>query len=101
MYGSNVGAKMTCSLVEYETREECEGNGGAWSKCLAGIDQPHRVTGDQLHCFDRVDRWLGYTAPKYPYAKAGKELAVEAAAWSFLRWNQWFRDFLFFEGTLT
>lgn len=81
MYDENVGAKRSCSDPQYKTREECESHSGAWARCMANIDQPHLVTGDQLQCFDRVDRWLGYAAPKYPYAKAGRELAVEAAAW--------------------
>lgn len=81
MYYENAGAQRACSDPQYTTREACEKHGNAWARCIAGLDQPHMVTGDQLQCFDRAERWLGYAAPKYPYAKAGKALAIEAAAW--------------------
>ena len=80
-YNENAGAKHVCSDPSFSTREECEEADHAWARCIAGIDQPHLVTGDQLQCFDRVPRWLGYGVPKFPYAKAGKELAVEATVW--------------------
>ena len=81
MYYENAGAQRACSDPLYTTREACEQHGSTWARCITGLDQPHLVTGNQLQCFDRVERWLGYTAPKYPYAKAGKSLAIEAAAW--------------------